>query len=124
MSDTVVKWLNDNGIKITKKLADAMAAFEFHNCGTIDDLASDFIGELVKFTKEALEHPEYFPRNTQDKTAVIVRLVYERLASHDLQAAVYDLEDRLHTIQRLDEIDSLMIETVNCAVTAYDISGI
>lgn len=124
MADSVVKWLNDNGIEITKKLADAMAAFEFHNCGSVDDLARDFVEQLVKFTKEALQVSDNFYHNAEDKAAVIVNLIYECLGSHDVQMAVYALEDRTHTIKRLDEIDNLMSELIACAVTAYDISGI
>lgn len=124
MTDTVVKWLNDNGIEISKKLADAMAAFEFHNCGTIDDLARNFVEQLVKFTREALQDSDNFYHDSEDKAGVIYNLICENAASHELQAAWDEIEDRLHTINGLDEIDNLVNEVIACAVKAYDISEI
>lgn len=116
----VVRWLNENGITISKKLADAMAIFEFHNCGTVDDLASNFVKNVVLFAKEAIADPDNFVWNN-DKIAVLINQVYESGGSIELQASIDDLEARLHTMRALDEIDNLLNELINCTVKSCDI---
>lgn len=112
---TIVKWLNDNDVLISKKLADAIAAFEFDNSQTIDGLASELVKELVKFTKEALEDTDNFYRNN-DHAGVIYNIISEDCASYELQGAIDKIESDFHEWKVGDELDDLIFEIINCTV--------
>lgn len=121
MQILIVKWLNENGVLISSKLASAMAAVEFHNggLGLIDKLANDLIKELVKFAKEALKDEDNF-YNEDDKAGKIYNLIVGGCASHELQNAIEEVEDRLHKWQIGDEIDCLIVEVIVCTVQCLD----
>jgi hypothetical protein len=111
----IVKLLNDSGVLISKKLADTIAAFKFHNCGSIDELASDFVKKLVKFTKEALQDSENFYQD-DDYPRKIYNLISEDAASRELQDAIDKIEDDLHEWKVGDELDNLIVEIIACTV--------
>ena len=113
---TIVKWLNDNDALISKKLADAIAAFEFHNSQTIDESASEFVKELVKFTKEALDYPDKFYHDGEDRAGAIYNIISENCASGELQGAINKIESDFHEWKLGDELDDLIVEIINCTV--------
>ena len=112
---TIVKWLNDNDVLISKKLADALAAFELHNSQTIDESASEFVKELVKFTKEALEYPDKFYHDG-DRAGAIYNIISEDCASYELQGAIDKIESDFHEWKLGDELDDLIAEIINCTI--------
>lgn len=121
MQALIVQWLNDNRVLISGKLASAIAAVEFHNggLGLIDELAGELVKELVWFTKEALQDEDNF-HNEDDKAGTIYNLISEDCASHKLQNAIDEIEDRLHKWQIGDEIDCLIVEVIACTVQCFD----
>lgn len=120
---SIVKWLNGQNVLISNKLADSMAAFEFHQCGTVEELAGDLVRELVLFTKDIVNDGDRL-YGEGDKAAAIMRLIGEDSAPQALQAAIDRVEDDLHPVQINDEIDGLMCEVVACAVQAFDLSEV
>jgi|GEM_PF-5298544 len=117
----IIKWLNDNEVLISSQLASAMAAFEFHNgkLSLTDELVGGLIKELVKFTKEALQDRDNF-YGKGDKASTVYNLISENCASHGLQRAIDEIENRLHEWKVCDEIDCLIVEIVACTVQCCD----
>jgi hypothetical protein len=116
------------GISISTALLKAIDRFILVNSGdeaigqkksTFDELAGDFVTELVKYTKNQFADSDNFYHD-DDKRGVILNNFYENCTPYALDVVFEDLEDRLHTVMLKDEIDDLLVEVINSTVDTLE----
>lgn len=92
---------------------------------TLSIAASNSRGSLYQLPNRKTQHDNQLPAFSWTYSAAELKKVPitqmdETSASHELQASIDDIEDRLHTIQLLDEIDNLMCQVIICTVDCCD----
>lgn len=111
------------GVWILKELAEAIGTFEFAHNKNLDELAGDFVAELVKFSYNILQNQDNFKDNSNlDKADFILSRVYQfhLTASSPLYTELNNLQLRFHPIELGDEIDNLLNAVVKSVVYTFD----
>ena len=121
---TIINWLNDNGVLISKNLADAMIAFEFkHNTTVNNKWVSELIEEVIKFTQKLLSDSENLRQNI-NKVEIIHEVILQLEPHSLLRMAIYrvffELTDKVQDFQIGDETDNLIVELVRCTAKYYN----
>lgn len=115
------------GVWLLKELADAIGAFEFGNNNQhIDNLAGDFVSELVRYCYNLLQNPDNFEDNP-DKADAIVQKFYQGDLTSNLQIEWDNLQKRLHPMRYApasyelgDEIDDLLNAVIKSVAYTFD----
>lgn len=111
------------GVWILKELVEAIGSFEFTHNKNLDELAGDFVAELVRFSYNLLQNPDNFKDNSNlDKADFIVSRVYQLhlTASSPLHIELNNLQLRFHPIELGDEIDNLLNAVIKSTVYTFD----
>lgn len=116
----IIKWLNDNGVLISKKLAEVMAEFEFHNSVDINkESVQNFIQEVVQLTKQVLSNSDNLAKNTsavQIIHEIILQLEPHSLLKMAITGMLFEITGKVVDFQIGDVTDRLMIEIIRCTV--------
>lgn len=119
-----INWLNDNGILVSKKLADAIAEFEYLNKVNLDNKSvTNFIQEVVKLTKQVLSDSDNLRHNVC-QVDIIHDIILQLDLHSPLRMAIYmilfDMTGEVRDFQIGDATDRLIMEIIRCTVQGYD----